>query len=65
MTSSERGVIDQRIMDAYLGWSADMSRRGILDCARWEQAMADGKTVEQYMRDVLAEDGLLPPEGGE
>lgn len=55
-------TIDQRLLNAYLEYSGEQVRAGILNCARWEEAMLSGKSIEDFMRDELAEAGRAVPE---
>lgn len=54
-------MIDQRLLDAYLDYSGDLARRGILSHAL-DVKILDGKTLEQSMREELAEAGIEVPE---
>ena len=54
--------IDQRLMEAYGDHAEQQVRAGILTCRRWEEAMLAGVSLEQWMRDELAEAGIEVPE---
>lgn len=55
-------TIDEQLLEAYLDYSGHQVRAGVLNCARWEAAMANGTTLEQFMRDELADAGIEVPE---
>jgi hypothetical protein len=49
--------IDPAVLEAYLAWSGDEARRGILD-HRLDNYCLDGLTVEQAIRTILDEEGI-------
>jgi hypothetical protein len=53
--------IDPRLMEAYGDHAEQQVRAGILTCRRWEEAMLAGVSLEQWMRDELAEAGVEVP----
>lgn len=53
--------IDQELLEQYLEHSGRLARAGILNCGGFDAAMADGKTVKQYMREELERTGRLIP----
>lgn len=54
-------MIDEELLDRYLEYSGRMARAGILDCGAWDEAMASGKSVEQYMCEALERDAQMTP----
>ncbi|MCC7368944.1 MAG: hypothetical protein IT306_11005 [Chloroflexi bacterium] len=51
--------MDEKIFRAYLDYTDELGRRGILDHSL-NDAIADGKSVEEHMIDVLRAAGRLP-----
>ena len=51
--------MNSRILEAYVSYSGELARRGILDHSL-DVALLEGKTVEEHMIDVLRKAGRLP-----
>jgi hypothetical protein len=51
--------MNSRILEAYVSYSGELARRGILDHSL-DVAILEGKTVEEHMIDVLRKAGRLP-----
>jgi hypothetical protein len=51
--------MNPRILEAYVSYSGEMARRGMLDHSL-DVALLEGKTVEEHMIDVLRAAGRLP-----
>lgn len=54
-------TIDQRLLDAYLDYSGEQARQGILDCSLTDQ-VAEDTSLEQRMREQLQAAGRWPTE---
>lgn len=59
MIECEVMIMDKPLLDAYLEHTGELARRGILDHSL-NNAILDGKSVEEHMIEVLRAAGRLP-----